>query len=133
MDFTPGIFDLLYPELRPNNRVNSTLAKQLALYVVIYSPLQMVPDLPENYELYPDAFQFVRDVPTDWQETRVLHGKIGDYVTIVRKERDGEDWYLGSITDEMPRTLESQLTFLDPGRKYTGDHLSRCRRRGLED
>ena len=118
MDFTPGLFDLLYPEHRPKNRVNSTLAKQLALYVVIYSPLQMVPDLPENYELYPDAFQFIRDVPTDWHETRVLHGKIGDYITIVRKERDGDDWYLGSVTDDKSRTLEARLSFLDPGRKY---------------
>jgi alpha-glucosidase len=118
MDFTPGIFDVLYPELRPNNRVNTTLAKQLALYVVLYSPLQMVPDLPENYAAHEDAFQFIRDVPCDWQETRVLHGKIGDYVTIVRQQRDGEDWYLGSITDENARTLETPLSFLDPQRKY---------------
>lgn len=118
MDFTPGLFDLEYPEHRPNNRVNSTLAKQLALYVVIYSPLQMVPDLPENYAVYPDAFEFVKDVPTDWHETRVLHGKIGDYITIARKERDSDEWYLGSITDEKSRILETRLTFLDPNRKY---------------
>jgi alpha-glucosidase len=119
MDFTPGLFDLEYPEHRPNNRVNSTLAKQLALYVVIYSPLQMVPDLPENYAVYPDAFEFVKEVPTDWDETRILHGKIGDYVTIVRQERDSDEWYLGSITDEKSRILETKLTFLDPNRKYT--------------
>jgi alpha-glucosidase len=118
MDFTPGIFDLEYPEFRPNNRVNSTLAKELALYVVIYSPLQMVPDLPENYAAHADAFKFVRDVPCDWDETQVLHGKVGDYVTIVRKERDGQNWYLGSITDEKPRTLETRLTFLNPNQKY---------------
>jgi alpha-glucosidase len=121
MDFTPGIFDLLFVKDRPNNRVNTTLAKQLALYVVIYSPLVMVPDLPENYAAHPDAFQFIRDVPTDWEDTRVLNAKIGDYVTIVRKQRDGEDWYLGSVTDEQGRTLEAPLTFLDPDRSYTAE------------
>jgi alpha-glucosidase len=118
MDFTPGIFDVTYEELRPNNRVNTTLAKQLALYVVLYSPLQMAADLPENYLAHPDAFQFIRDVPADWDDTRVLHARIGDYVTIVRKERGGEDWYLGSVTDEVGRTLEAPLSFLDRNQKY---------------
>lgn len=121
MDFTPGIFDLTYPELKPNNRVNTTLAKQLALYVVLYSPLQMAADLPENYLAHPDAFQFVRDVPADWEDTRVLHAKIGDYVTIVRKRRDGEDWFLGSITDDVGRTLEAPLSFLDRNRTYVAE------------
>jgi len=119
-DFTPGIFDLLFEEVRPNNRVNTTLAKQLALYVVIYSPLQMAADLPENYENQP-AFQFIVDVPVDWQDTRVLHGQIGDYVTFARKDRNSEDWYIGSITDEEGRTLETKLSFLDAGRKYVAE------------
>ena len=118
MDFTPGIFDLLFEEPRPENRVNTTLVKQLALYVVIYSPLQMVADLPENYAKHPEVFQFIRDVPVDWEDTVVLHAKIGDYVTIARKERDGDDWFLGSITDEQSRNLEASLSFLDAGRKY---------------
>jgi alpha-glucosidase len=120
-DFTPGIFRLLYPELRENNRVNTTLAKQLALYVVLYSPLQMAADLPENYANHP-AFQFIRDVPCDWSITRVLDGKIGDHVTIVRKDRSSEDWFLGSVTDENARELEVSLDFLDPALKYIVTH-----------
>ena len=105
MDYCPGVFDVLFEEARPDNRVNTTLTKQLALFVVLFSPLQMVPDLPENYAAHPDAFQFIKDVPTDWEDTRVLHAEIGDYVTIVRQERGGGDWYLGSITDEVGRVL----------------------------
>ena len=119
-DFTPGIFDLLFEDARPDNRVNTTLAKQLALYVVIYSPLHMASDLPENYEGQP-AFQFIEDVPTDWQDTQVLHAQIGDYVTVVRQDRNSEDWYLGSITDENARTLEAPLTFLTPGQTYVAE------------
>ena len=99
MDFTPGIFDILLP-MKEKNRVSTTLAKQLALYVVLYSPLQMAADLPENYEEHLDAFQFIRDVPVDWSETEVLNARIGDYLTVVRRERGGSEWYLGSITDE---------------------------------
>ena len=124
MDFTPGIFDLHFPQARPNNRVNTTLAKQLALYVVLYSPLHMAADLPENYEANPEAFRFIEDVPTDWENTRVLHARIGDYVTIVRQERDGEDWYLGSVTDDTGRTLEAPLSFLEPGRTYVAEYYS---------
>ncbi|UCF79885.1 MAG: glycoside hydrolase family 97 protein [Candidatus Eiseniibacteriota bacterium] len=119
-DFTPGIFDLHFEELRPDNRVNTTLAKQLAYYLVIYSPLQMVADLPENYENQP-AFKFIVDVPADWSETRVLNAQIGDYVTIARRERDGQDWYVGSITDEQPRQLEAHLDFLQAGKKYVAE------------
>ncbi len=121
MDFTPGIFDLLYqnnPDARPNNRVNTTLAKQLAEYVVIYSPMQMAADLPENYEGHP-AFQFIRDVPVDWSETVVLNGEIGEFVTIARKDRNSEDWYLGSVTNEKARTLAIPLDFLSNGITYT--------------
>ncbi len=117
-DFTPGIFDLYFNEAaRPKNRVNTTLAKQLALYVIIYSPMQMAADLPENYEGSP-AFEFIKTVPTDWENTIALHAEIGDYVTIARKQRGGEDWFIGSITDEDGRTLEAPLSFLDEGVEY---------------
>lgn len=115
MDYCPGVFDLLFEEERPDNRVNTTLAKQLALYVVLYSPLQMVPDLPENYESEPEAFQFICDVPTDWEETRVLAAEVGDYIVVARQERDGNDWYLGAITDEVGRSLQADLSFLPVG------------------
>ncbi|WP_291857034.1 glycoside hydrolase family 97 protein [Marinilabilia sp.] len=116
MDFTPGIFNISIPE-NPNNQVNTTLAKQLALYVVIYSPLQMAADLPENYLNQP-AFQFIREVPVDWEDTRVLNGEIGEYITIARQDRNSEDWFLGSISDEEERTLTISLDFLEPGHKY---------------
>ena len=116
MDYTPGIL-ASFKEYRPNNQVNHTLAKELALYVVIYSPLQMAADLIENYEGNP-AFQFILDVPVDWEETRILDAQIGDFITTVRKERDGDEWFLGSITDENPRELEAALDFLDPGVVY---------------
>jgi alpha-glucosidase len=121
MDFTPGIFGLLYGEIRPNNRVNTTLAKQLALYVVIYSPLQMAADLPVNYENNLAAFKFIEDVPADWSDTKVLNAKIGDYITTVRQDRRSEDWYLGSITDESGRKLEAPLGFLEPDKKYVAE------------
>jgi alpha-glucosidase len=113
MDFTPGIFDVRIGQ-RPDYRVHTTVAKQLAPYVVIYSPLQMVTDLPENYAGRP-AFGFLLDVPCDWEETRVLNGAIGDYVTIARRERGGPDWYLGAVTDEEPRALSVPLRFLGGG------------------
>lgn len=119
MDFTPGVFDLkLNTGDRPNNSVNTTLAKQLALYVVIYTPMQMAVDFPEVYEQHLDAFQFIRDVPTDWQETRVLNASIGDYVTVVRRERGGEDYFLGAVTDENGRVLSTPLSFLERDRTY---------------
>ncbi len=119
MDYTPGIFGLEFKEYRPNNRINATIVNQMALYVVLYSPLQMAADLPENYEKRLDLFQFIEDVPADWQDTRVLNASIGDYVTIARQDRHSEDWYLGSITDEQGRVLEAPLSFLSPGKKYT--------------
>ena len=121
MDFTPGIFDLLFVDTRLGERVSTTLAKQLALYVVIFSPLQMAAGLPQNYEAKPEPFEFIKVVPTDWEETEVLHGRIGDYVTIVRKDRHSEDWYLGSITDENGRYLEANLSFLEPNRQYVAE------------
>jgi alpha-glucosidase len=123
MDYTPGILALTFPEFKPNNRINHTLAKELALYVVIYSPLQMAADLIENYEANP-AFQFIRDVPADWHETRVLHAQIGDFITTVRREREGDEWFLGSITDEEARQLETRLGFLTPGMTYVAEIYS---------
>lgn len=119
MDFTPGIFDLLFEKARPDNRIPTTLAKQLALYVVIYSPLQMAADLPENYQARPKPFQFIKDVPADWEDTIVLNGEIGDYVTIARKDRHSADWFLGSLTNEKARTLSVSLDFLTEGMVYT--------------
>ncbi len=131
MDFTPGIFDLTpneNPPVRedmqrsdPSNRPQTTLAKQLALYVVLYSPIQMAADLPENYEERMDAFQFIKDVPTDWEESIALDGAVGEFVTFARKERGGEDWYLGALTNEEPRTLEVPLEFLDAGKTYMAE------------
>ena len=115
MDFTPGVLSLTGANGR---RIQSTIAKQLALYVVIYSPIQMAADLPENYAKFPKPFQFIKDVPVDWAETRVLNGEVGDYVTMARKDRNSEDWYLGAITDESPRSLRVPLGFLAAGRKY---------------
>lgn len=118
IDFTPGIFNIKFDEYKPDNQVNTTLAKQLALYVLLYGPVQMAADLPEHYEGQP-AFQFIREVAVDWQRTEVLNGEVGDYLTIARKERDGERWFLGSATDENPRTLTVALDFLDPGVTYS--------------
>ena len=114
MDFTPGILSL---EGR-GQPILSTQAKQLALYVVLYSPIQMAADLIENYEGNMAPFQFIKDVPADWQETKVLNGEIGDFVTIARKDRKSENWYLGAITDEQGRSLDVPLGFLTPGKKY---------------
>ncbi|WP_206606110.1 glycoside hydrolase family 97 protein [Steroidobacter cummioxidans] len=118
MDFTPGIFDITAGKKDIHKRVQSTLANQLALYVVIYSPLHMAADLPENYEKHPEAFQFIKDVPTDWEHSRTLDARIGDYIVVARQERNGEDWYLGALTDEQPRSLSVALDFLQPGRSY---------------
>lgn len=122
MDFTPGVFDItLESGDRPNDRIASTLAKQLALYVVIYSPMQMACDFPEVYEKHLDAFQFILDVPVDWERTLALEGAIGDYCVIARQERGGDDWCLGAVTDEQPRTLETPLAFLDAGKTYVAE------------
>jgi alpha-glucosidase len=126
MDFTPGIFDILEtsagggPRTSDQPRVRTTLAKQLALYVVIWSPVQMAADLIENYEDQP-AFQFIRDVPVDWERTKVLQGRIGDYVVVARQEGGGDDWYIGAITDEEARTFEVPLDFLPAGRRYVAE------------
>jgi alpha-glucosidase len=117
MDYTPGILSLQ----GRHAPIPSTLAKQLALYVVLYSPIQMVADLPEHYAEHRDAFQFIQDVAVDWAETRVLNGEIGDYVTIARKDRNSEAWFLGSLSDEHGRVLQVPLSFLTPGRTYRAE------------
>jgi hypothetical protein len=117
IDFTPGIFNIKFNEYKKNNQVNTTIAQQLALYVVIYSPVQMAADLIEHYEGNP-AFQFIKDVGVDWQETKVLNGEIGDFVTIARKERNSENWFVGGITDENSREVTINFDFLDDNRTY---------------
>jgi len=113
MDYTPGIFDLTLDLYKPNNRVHSTLAKQLALMVVLYSPLQMAADLPENYMDRP-AFQFIRDLDIDWEETRILSATIGEEVALAR--RAGDTWFLGAITNETGRDLKVQMSEIISGR-----------------
>jgi alpha-glucosidase len=117
MDFTPGAFDISIPG-KPNNQVNTTLAKQLALYVTIYSPMQMACDIPAHYEKYPDAFEFIKEVGVDWETTKVLDAEIGRHLTIARKERNTGNWFVGAITDEKPRDIEINLDFLNPGQSY---------------
>lgn len=117
IDYTPGIFDIKFDKYKKENQVNTTIAQQLALYVVIYSPVQMVADLIENYEGNP-ALQFIKDVGVDWQTTKVLNGEIGDFVTIARKERSSENWFVGGITDENAREMEISFDFLSPNTTY---------------
>ena len=119
MDFTPGIFDLTFKGPDAEQRVSTTLMKQLALYVVIYAPVQMAADLPANYAKYPDAFRFITSVPTDWERSVALAGEVGDYVVFARQRRGGQDWYIGALTNEDGRTLSVPLNFLTPGTRYT--------------
>ncbi|MBS0477437.1 MAG: glycoside hydrolase family 97 catalytic domain-containing protein, partial [Proteobacteria bacterium] len=118
MDFTPGVLSLKGSD---NSDILSTEAKQLALYVVLYSPVVMAADTPENYAQHMNTFKFIRDVPTDWEETRVLNGEVGDFVTIARKVRGGKDWYVGGTTDEEARNSEFALDFLTPGVRYDAE------------
>lgn len=119
MDYTPGIFqtDLSFYKTGSKQRVNTTLVKQLAYYVTMYSPLQMAADLPENYERFPDAFQFIKDVAVDWDETRVLEAEPGDFVTIARKAKDRNEWFVGGITDENARIAKFDFSFLPGGKQ----------------
>lgn len=120
MDYTPGIFEIKMSTYDPKKteQVHTTLAKQLALYVTMYSPLQMAADLPENYEKHLDAFQFIKDVPADWQTSKYLEAEPGDYLTVARKDKNSERWFLGAITDENPRKTEITLDFLSPNKTY---------------
>ena len=117
IDYTPGIFNLKLKPYKTRNQVNTTLAHQLALYVVLYSPIQMVPDLPEHYEGRPE-FNFIKDVATDWEQSIVLNGEVGDFVTIARQKRNSPDWYIGGITDENERTLTITFEYLNPDDRY---------------
>jgi len=118
MDYTPGVLSLVGAD---GKVFNSTQAKQLANFVVIYSPVAMAADIPENYARYPAAFKFIRDVPTDWADTRVLNGAVGEYVTMARKDRKSDDWYVGAVTDSQARTLSLPLSFLEQGKQYVAE------------
>jgi glucan 1,4-alpha-glucosidase len=120
MDYTPGIFEtqMKFYDSTKTTMVHTTLAKQLALYVTMYSPIQMAADLPENYERYMDAFQFIKDVAVDWDSTIYLAAEPGDYLTIARKKKNGADWFIGAITDENARSSSVKLDFLPAGKNY---------------
>lgn len=120
MDYTPGIFEMDISKINPenNSHVNSTLANQLALYVTMYSPLQMAADLPENYNRFPDAFQFIKDVALDWDESKYLEAEPGEYITVARKEKGSDNWFVGNVNGEKSRTSNISFSFLDPGKSY---------------
>ena len=121
IDFTPGVFNIKFDDYKKENRVNTTLAHQLGLYVVIYSPIQMACDLPEHYmvngKVHP-AFQFISDVGVDWQESKVLDGEVGDFVVIARQERETNNWFIGGITNENQRDFKIDFDFLEAGKTY---------------
>lgn len=120
MDYTPGIFKIKMSSYNPDKKeqVHTTLTKQLALYVTMFSPLQMAADLPENYEAKMDAFQFIKDVAVDWDDTKVLDAEPGDYVITARKAKGKESWFLGAMTDENARSFTTSLSFLSADKKY---------------
>lgn len=120
MDYTPGIFEMDIAKINPNNNshVNSTLANQLALYVTLYSPLQMAADLPEHYDRFADAFQFIKDVAIDWDETKYLEAEPGQYITVARKAKGTNNWFVGNVNGETPRVSNITFDFLEKGKKY---------------
>lgn len=121
MDYTPGLFQTkldYYGGDKADQQAGTTLAKQLALYVTMPSPLQMACDLPDNYRRFPDAFQFIKDVAVDWSDSRYLEAEPGDYITVARREKAGDRWFVGAITDENPRTALIDFSFLPEGVKY---------------
>lgn len=120
MDYTPGIFEMHIEKVNPNNKShgNFTLVNQLALYLTMYSPLQMAADLPENYERFPDAFQFIKDVPVDWQDSKYLEAEPGRYITVARKDKNSNNWFMGNVNGTNKRTTTIQLDFLENGKKY---------------
>ncbi|WP_286969942.1 glycoside hydrolase family 97 protein [Flavobacterium sp. UBA4854] len=120
MDYTPGIFEMNISKINPENtsHLNSTLANQLGLYITMYSPLQMAADLPENYERFPDAFQFIKDVAVDWSESKYLEADPGEFITVARKAKGTENWFIGSVNGERSRTSSITLDFLEKGKNY---------------
>ncbi len=120
MDYTPGLFEMEVSKLNPNNQshVNATICNQLALYVTLYSPLQMAADTPENYERFMDAFQFIKDVAVDWSDSRYIEAEVGEYVTVARKAKDTGEWFLGSVAGYDARTSTVALDFLEPEQVY---------------
>lgn len=118
IDYTPGIFNIKLDDYKKGKKVNTTIAHQLALYVVIYSPIQMAADLVEHYEANPTPLEFIKEVGVDWEKTKVLNGEVGDFVTIARKERKTGNWFLGSITDENSREIKIDFSFLDSKSSY---------------
>ena len=121
MDYTPGIFEMDISKMNPDNKshVNSTIANQLALYVTMYSPLQMAADTPENYNRFPDAFQFIKDVAVDWSESKYIEAEPGDFITVARKAKGTNNWFVGNVNGETPRTSNIDFSFLAKGKKYT--------------
>lgn len=120
MDYTPGLFEtrLSYYNEGKNDQAGTTIARQLALYLTMPSPIQMACDLPENYERFPDAFQFIKDVPVDWSDSRYLEAEPMRYITVARRDKNSDDWFIGSITDENPRDALIDLSFLPDGKRY---------------
>ena len=121
MDYTPGVFEMDISKLNPNNnsRVNTTLANQLGLYVIMYSPLQMAADLPEHYMRFPDAFQFIKDVGIDWDKSIYLEAEPGAFVTIARKEKNSSNWFVGNSNGNQSRIATVDFSFLNPTQQYT--------------
>ncbi|BDU24508.1 glycoside hydrolase family 97 protein [Flavobacterium sp. GSB-24] len=121
MDYTPGIFEMDISKMNPENtsHVNSTICNQLALYVTMYSPLQMAADTPENYNRFPDAFQFIKDVAVDWSESKYIEAEPGDFITVARKAKGTNNWFVGNVNGETPRTSNIDFNFLEKGKKYT--------------
>jgi hypothetical protein len=120
MDYTPGIFEMDVSKISPNNNshVNSTIANQLALYVTMYSPLQMAADLPENYNRFPDAFQFIKDVAVDWSDSKYLEAEPGEYITVARKAKGTNNWFVGNVNSDKARNSTISFDFLDKGVNY---------------
>jgi alpha-glucosidase len=120
MDYTPGIFEMDIQKINPGNtsHVNATIANQLALYVTMYSPLQMAADLPENYNRFPDAFQFIKDVAVDWDESKYLEAEPGEYITVARKAKGNSNWFIGNVCGEKGFTSKITFDFLEPGKQY---------------
>ena len=120
MDYTPGLFEMEVSKLNPNNHshVNATICNQLALYLTLYSPLQMAADTPENYERFMDAFQFIKDVAVDWSDSRYIEAEVGEYITVARKAKDSGEWFLGSVAGYDARTSTVALDFLEPNQVY---------------